>query len=93
MRVENPAKKRSGPIRVGDRFGRLVVVERAENGPGGKVRIICRCDCGKVVEVFGSSLRSGRCKSCGCLRSEIARTRMRIAAQLAKLGASHETHD
>jgi ribosomal protein S27E len=36
-----------------------------------------RCDCGKVLVVFGSSLSSGLSKSCGCLRVELTRVRNR----------------
>lgn len=30
----------------------------------------CRCDCGKVVRVFGENLRADKSHSCGCLRRE-----------------------
>lgn len=78
MKVEK--KTRSAAIVTGQRFGRLVAVVRVENGTGGKVRWRCRCDCGAEVEVFSSGLRSGRTRSCGCLRRELGRARMRAAA-------------
>lgn len=71
---------RSAAIMPGQRFGRLVVVVRVENGAGGKVRWRCRCDCGTEVEVFATGLRSGRTRSCGCLRRELGRAMMRAAA-------------
>ncbi len=40
----------------------------------------CKCDCGKLVTQRGDSLKSGRKKSCGCLRSpndEIYRERLK----------------
>jgi hypothetical protein len=37
---------------------------------------LCRCLCGKEVEVQGGSLTSGRTKSCGCLQREMASARL-----------------
>lgn len=56
---------------TGQRFGRLVVLERVENKGCGAPRWLCRCDCKKKVVVNGSNLRSGRTKSCGCLKREL----------------------
>lgn len=64
---------------VGKRFGRLTVIERAENyvfltGYGtysSKAVWRCICDCGNDAYVIGSNLRRGYTKSCGCLHSEI----------------------
>ena len=75
-------KTRSAAIVAGQRFGRLVALVRVENGVGGKVRWLCRCDCGTEVEVFASGLRSGRTRSCGCLRRELGRAKMRAAAAI-----------
>lgn len=58
------------------RFGRLTVVERAENDKAGKPQWLCRCLCGQEVVVAGLSLRSGSTHSCGCLRREIMRKMM-----------------
>lgn len=59
---------------TGQRFGRLVVVER---GPDkikrcGKptVQWRCKCDCGNEVIVNGESLRKGHTSSCGCITLE-----------------------
>lgn len=52
---------------TGQRFTRLVVLERAENARDGKVRWRCRCDCGKETVAPTASLRNGHTKSCGCL--------------------------
>ena len=54
---------------TGQRFGRLTVIERAEN-KGTKTRWLCLCDCGNKVVKVGSDLRSGDTQSCGCFRSE-----------------------
>ena len=55
---------------TGQRFGRLVVVERAENNMHRKKCWKCRCDCGSEHVIEESSLRSGATKSCGCIRVE-----------------------
>lgn len=55
---------------IGNKYGRLTVIERAENRNG--VRWRCRCECGKEIEVLGTSLRSGNTKSCGCLQKQKA---------------------
>ena len=54
---------------TGQRFGRFVVIKRVEN-KGGTTVWFCRCDCGKEKNVLSSHLRSGRVRSCNCLRIE-----------------------
>lgn len=51
---------------TGLRFGKLVVIERAENSSRGDTRWRCLCDCGKETIVNRSPLISGATKSCGC---------------------------
>ena len=59
---------------TGQRFGKLMVVSRADDyiKPNGNkiVQWRCVCDCGNEVVVRGEYLRSGNTKSCGCLTSE-----------------------
>lgn len=59
----------------GQRFGRLVVVGRAENR-GERVSWRCRCDCGGTKTVTAKHLRNGRSASCGCLSPEVNRARL-----------------
>lgn len=54
---------------TGQKFGRLTVIERAENN-GNVVCWVCKCDCGNVRIVQGCSLRNGRTTSCGCFQRE-----------------------
>lgn len=56
---------------TGQRFGRLVVVQRSGADKWGCPTWLCRCDCGKQTIVPGHNLRSGRTKSCGCLNIEM----------------------
>ena len=59
------------------RFGRLVALEPTDKRSGLSVVWRCRCDCGNVCEVASGNLRSGRTRSCGCLRKENAQARGR----------------
>lgn len=52
---------------VQQRFGMLLVKERAENDKDGRTRWVCECECGNTVIVLGKSLRTGHTQSCGCL--------------------------
>lgn len=53
---------------TGQRFGRLTVLGRAENGRHKEIRYNCVCDCGTQRIVFRNSLISGSTQSCGCLQ-------------------------
>ena len=66
------------PITLGQKFGRLTVIERAEPTPSGKSRWKCRCDCGNISYPHANKLRSGSTKSCGCLQKELASKRTGI---------------
>lgn len=54
---------------TGQKFGRLTVLKRVENGKGGKVNWECLCECGNRKVASSGDLRSGNVKSCGCLLS------------------------
>lgn len=47
------------------RFGKLVAIKPVGRKRR-KVVWLCKCDCGKEVEVVGTSLSNGNTKSCGC---------------------------
>lgn len=55
---------------TGKRFGRLVVVERADT-TNVSTRWKCKCDCGKDCIVLAQNLKKGHTTSCGCYREEI----------------------
>jgi hypothetical protein len=62
---------------IGQRFGRLVILERCKNSAAGKPRFRCECDCGNSTVVSGADLRRGHTQSCGCLHHELQADRMR----------------
>ena len=60
---------------TGNRYGRLVVVERAQSTQDRKACWICRCDCGTIKPITGASLRKKTTQSCGCLSKEMSSKR------------------
>lgn len=52
---------------TGQRFGKLVVIDRAESR-GKQTMWNCLCDCGNKTVAFGGHLKDGHTKSCGCQR-------------------------
>jgi hypothetical protein len=63
----------------GQRFGRLTV-EREAHRDQGQVHWSCRCDCGARKVVFGTLLRVGSVKSCGCLNRDSSSARYKLLA-------------
>lgn len=64
--------------RVGERFGRLVVIEKdtPHITPKGKyvTKWLCNCDCGNAVSVLVDNLKNGSSTSCGCYAKECSST-------------------
>lgn len=60
---------------TGQKFGRLTVVADSGERRGNNIVWECSCDCGTTVRVPGGNLRSGRQRSCGCLRRELLTAR------------------
>lgn len=52
------------------RFGKLLVIDRADNNGSGKVCWNCKCDCGQGKVAIRSDLRATHVRSCGCLIKE-----------------------
>ena len=73
---------------MGQRFGKLTVIEQAEpyiSPKGHKAeRWLCRCDCGKVKIVMRGHLCQGLTKSCGCYHSS------NLSKRNTKHGYAHE---
>lgn len=58
---------------TGRRFGRLLVIGRAESAYDTMWR--CKCECGGLKDIASSSLIAGLTRSCGCLNKELAHKR------------------
>ena len=62
---------------TGQRFGKLTVINRADNSRDNHVMWNCRCDCGKITNpIRACHLKSGNTTSCGCAHIEELRLRM-----------------
>lgn len=70
--------------RVGLRYGKLVVVDRAPNKSEAdtNARWNCLCDCGKSTVAYGQDLGRGLNKSCGCAAKN----------RIADYGRQNRTH-
>ena len=53
---------------AGQRFGKLIAIHENGRNKHGHARWLCKCDCGNEVSVLGIHLRSGKTKSCGCIK-------------------------
>lgn len=65
--------------RTGQRFGRLVALEYVGNG-----QWKCQCDCGNIITVLGANLTHNKTHSCGCLVSDILKSRRKYTLEVAK---------
>ena len=69
---------------TGQRIGKLVVLKRANEIGDGKVRWLCKCDCGTTKSILADALNDGSTTSCGCRR------RSAIGERTLKHGHRHE---
>ena len=51
----------------GNVHGNLAVLRSAGNAGRG-MRWLCRCTCGRLCTTTGTNMRTGRARSCGCLK-------------------------
>ena len=62
-------------------FGRLTVIGRTEDyiSPHGRheAQWLCKCECGNLKKVRGTSLRQGLVTSCGCYRRQLLIDRLK----------------
>lgn len=62
---------------IGERFGKLTVIEECkERYKHNVIKYKCQCDCGNIFYTRSVSLRSGKTKSCGCLKHGKSNTRL-----------------
>ena len=60
---------REHPSLIGNRYGKLTVIEQLESTSSGQRRWLCKCDCGGSHIATSGNLRSGRTTNCGCKKS------------------------
>lgn len=55
---------------IGEKYGKLTVIEQLDERRNGKVLWLCKCECGGFCKSYKSTLDVGDIKSCGCLLQE-----------------------
>jgi hypothetical protein len=55
---------------TGQRFERLIVMQRDGVSKSGQAMWLCKCDCGNTKRIAGYHLKAGHTRSCGCLWQE-----------------------
>lgn len=53
---------------IGNKYGKLLVIEEAGIDSSKHKMWRCQCDCGNIIEVRGAKLRSGDKTDCGCVK-------------------------
>lgn len=64
---------------TGHIYGELTVLKEVKGSS--PTKWLCRCSCGKEIEVLGKNLRNGNTKSCGCLRKKNPARRKNLIGQ------------
>lgn len=59
---------------TGNKYGRLTVIRYDHTDKKRGAYWLCACECGCTTVVKGNSLRTGKTKSCGCLKREAQET-------------------
>lgn len=59
------------------KFGRLTVVKNVGKDKFNRYMWLCKCDCGNDKIVMSIYLKNGDTKSCGCLRKEMLKQKMK----------------
>lgn len=75
---------------IGIRLGKLTAIKRVAGGR--QPRYLFACDCGNKKKISGADVRSGKTTSCGCVRQEVARTRMTVHGHASRAGLTQEYH-
>lgn len=53
---------------LGNVYGKLKIIKKMPTLPGSQAEWLCLCECGNTTTRLGYHLRTGKIKSCGCLR-------------------------
>lgn len=52
--------------KIGDVYGKLTVIAPSNQRVRGRVCWVCQCECGNIITVIGTDLRTNRKTHCGC---------------------------
>jgi hypothetical protein len=79
-------------------YGRLLLLKSVGKSKSGKTLWLCLCSCGTKIVAPVDRLRSGKTRSCGCLRKETSSTTgkitgpMNVAAATRAASKANTTH-
>ena len=51
---------------IGNKYGKLTVIDFSQERIRGRVSWLCKCECGNEIVVIGTDLRIGKKTQCGC---------------------------
>jgi hypothetical protein len=77
---------------IGEKFGRLTVVEKTDRVFHGNVVWKCVCDCGTTRYVPTTSLQTGNTQSCGCLTKDNQRSAVALPSGQAAFNRLWKTY-
>jgi hypothetical protein len=63
---------------IGVKYGHLTILGVTPKRNTSKIRVSCKCDCGKITDLQLGNLVNGHTKSCGCLRKPHGKDGTRI---------------
>jgi len=87
--IDNPRKAFN---LIGEKFGDLIVIKFGKKSSSGVNMWVCKCVCGKETIVRSSDLRSGKTRSCGCLRGRKSPSQNLIGRRYSKLLVIEYSH-
>lgn len=79
-------------IVIGERYGKLIPIEKLNKANKSDFWYLCKCDCGNTKIVRGTNLKSGHVKSCGCIRSLIYLKLTTAHLETGIITGKEETH-
>lgn len=74
---------------IGKKFGKLVLISLEPADKNRHVKYKCKCECGRKTTALWQNIRSGKTKSCGCLRIEAIKKSMRYKLALLRTQEKH----
>lgn len=77
---------------TGNRYERLVVLERGPADNSGEACWLCQCDCGETTVTRGSALRTGHTRSCGCLHKEMLENGLVVRHGMNRRAGKHPVY-
>ena len=59
-------------LKIGEKYGRLTIIDVKYNEELKQYQMICKCDCGNISVTEYSKIKNGETVSCGCYRRELS---------------------